>query len=326
MRALLGILLLVAAAAAATTFRLDGADPEGLVCVPLLREDTQAAVGTACVSIGPTAFNVSVTVTACMPVSVRVWVGLSQDAAPVQRLYPFKVTAPPCREKVWFLIPLSSLECDTLCDQLVWFSVRADIVCPASCELVPKACDESSMDCVSAWGNGCQFFSVHVLCDVQQDHCETAFAKGGASSTCFLDIGTLKANRWGWTNRLRAPPCSYSFVIWAGAGRCKTSSATAVGTLRVSYASGGTVTLQYVMSAGYGLQETHAYVGVNFLPLGQNGEPTVAPGQYPLSHESLGGALTDKFTVHDPSCTGQIYVIAHAVVCGGKLRGEPVEN
>jgi hypothetical protein len=58
---------------------------------------------------------------------------------------------------------------------------------------------------------------------------------------------------------------------------------------------------------------THLYVGSNRLPRDRRGRETVAPGQYPYGHDTLNNVTTDSYTV--TGLSGDIYVIAHAVVC-----------
>ncbi len=136
--------------------------------------------------------------------------------------------------------------------------------------------------------------------------CKTAFAFGGASATCFLDIENLQSNRWGWTNGPLAEG-SYIFDLYAAAGQCDLSKGTLVGEVTVVY-TGGTATVTYGVNPGFTLNEVHLYVGGGILPM-KDGQYTVAPGQYPYS-----GDGSAPFVISGLS--GDIYVIAHAVVCG----------
>lgn len=144
--------------------------------------------------------------------------------------------------------------------------------------------------------------------------------------TCFLALdldadGTGDFNRWGWTNGpLAASPTPYTFDLIAGAGQCK--GGTKVGTMTVAYdGSKATVTMQTSgtnPSSGlpYKLQETHLYVGSAPLAT-NNGEYTVAPGQYPTIHGELKGVSSDSYTV--TGLSGPIHVVAHATVSGFPL-------
>ncbi len=136
--------------------------------------------------------------------------------------------------------------------------------------------------------------------------CETAFAFGGTTATCFLEIEGLESNRWGWTNGPLVEG-SYTFDLYAAAGQCDLSKGTLVGGVTVVY-TGGTATVTYSVNAGFTLNEVHLYVGSGILPM-KDGEYTVAPGQYPYS-----GDGSEPFVLSGLS--GEIYVIAHAVVCG----------
>ncbi|UCH09801.1 MAG: hypothetical protein JSU61_11385 [Fidelibacterota bacterium] len=166
-------------------------------------------------------------------------------------------------------------------------------------------------------GSWATFFSVILTCDdggVDPEICETAFAFG---NTCFLDIdedgdGNGDFMRWGWTNGPLSEG-SYSFPIYAGAGQCDTTKGTLVGELTVEYFN-GTAVVTYNIDAPYSTDETHLYVGNEILPRNVNNEFTVAPGQYPIIHENLEGATIDSYTY--TGLSGDIYVVAHAVVCG----------
>jgi len=141
-------------------------------------------------------------------------------------------------------------------------------------------------------------------CD-PQGGCDTAFAYDGDVATCFLYIDKLGSNRWGWTNGPLGPG-TYTFDVYAGAGQCDLSKGTLVGTVTVDY-DGSTATVTYNINPDCTMSEAHVYVGSIQLPE-KDGSPTVAPGQYPAS-----GTTAGPYEVSDLS--GDIYVIAHAVVC-----------
>lgn len=155
-------------------------------------------------------------------------------------------------------------------------------------------------------GNWAMYFTYEIQeCQSQSSElqCETAFAYGGGLATCFLDLGF---SRWGWSNGPLGEG-TYTFDIWAAAGQCDTSKGVLVGTLTVEYYS-GTAAVTYTMYEGFTLDETHLYVGNEILPRDVKGNYTVAPGQYPYKD---GASAT--YTVEGLS--GDIYVVAHAVVC-----------
>ncbi|MEX0362901.1 MAG: hypothetical protein AB3N10_18145 [Allomuricauda sp.] len=146
------------------------------------------------------------------------------------------------------------------------------------------------------------------------DGCETGFAICAANlSNCFIDDGF---NRWGWT----IGPMSTSehlFRMFTGAGQCDTSKGKLAVGVSIDYDSEtGVAVVEYNAKEGYALKETHLYIGNDPYPMQQRGKklvPTVAPGQYPYKHGGLDGALTDTYTIEGLS--GEIYMIAHAVVC-----------
>jgi hypothetical protein len=130
--------------------------------------------------------------------------------------------------------------------------------------------------------------TVYVQCFVY----ETAFAKG-ENSRCFLEDGF---SRWGWTNKINYG--TYVMPVYAGAGQCM--GGTNVGTVTISYI-GSTVLFNFNLDAMYDLDETHVYAGKDKYPkmkVGRRTAYTVAPGQYYI----------------EPNLSGEIYVIAHAVV------------
>lgn len=144
----------------------------------------------------------------------------------------------------------------------------------------------------------------------EEAECETFFAKSDeTTATCFLDNGF---NRWGWTNGPLTTG-AYFFDLFAGAGQCDITKGAFVGILRVNYdEETGTATIDFEMLNGFVLSETHLYIGNDPYPTDNNGISTVAPGQFPYQHE-LDGVDFDSYTINDLS--GQIYIIAHGVVC-----------
>ncbi len=139
--------------------------------------------------------------------------------------------------------------------------------------------------------------------------CETAYAWGDGYARPFTEI--MEHAPWGWTNGPLGAG-SYTFNIYAGAGGGQPADGTLVGWLTIDY-DGATAIVTYDMAAGYTMDATHLYVGNAELPVKKNGKPTVAPGQYGNTHD-LDEATTDSYEI--TGLTGDIYVVAHAVVCG----------
>ncbi len=146
--------------------------------------------------------------------------------------------------------------------------------------------------------------------DTTAGGCNTIFAKGeDTNSTCFLNDGF---NRWGWS----IGPLSqgeYSFDIYGGAGQCDTQKGDLVGVLKVSYQS-DVIEVTYEANDGFVFNETHLYIGDAMYPTNNNGNATVAPGQFPHSHENLNGATSDSYTVTGMSGDA-IFIIAHGAAC-----------
>ena len=139
------------------------------------------------------------------------------------------------------------------------------------------------------------------------DSCETAF--GYFKENCFLNYDF---NRWGWTIGPLKDSSFNTYDIYSGAGKCNIGKGTLVGTLSVSYVD-GTVSVSYDMFEGYGLTETHLYVGNDMFPQKPNGQYTVAPGQYGNQNSFDIPVGSDSYDLD--GIEGDIYVIAHAVVC-----------
>jgi hypothetical protein len=195
----------------------------------------------------------------------------------------------------------------------------------------------------TAWGDGDRFvekgmwgtfFAIVLSCDCgvtpppPVKECETAFAYSGGTNpvdgdftNSFLDIDEDNDtvgdfNRWGWSNGAIGIG-SYNWDIYAGAGQSDISKGTLVGTLTVNYNADGTVDVSYDTNSPYYMDETHLYVGDEILPRNGNGDFTVAPGQYPTIHDELNEVTQDIYMFSGVS--GDIYVVAHAVVCGFEL-------
>lgn len=126
--------------------------------------------------------------------------------------------------------------------------------------------------------------------------CETAFARTNDGSNCFIGNGF---NRWGWSIGPLAEGTEETYEIYAGAGQCDISKGTLVGTVDISYVDGN-VSVTYNIDDSIVVSETHTYAGNDMFPTQKNGKPTVAPGQFTIQED----------------LSGEIFVIAHAVVCG----------
>jgi len=144
--------------------------------------------------------------------------------------------------------------------------------------------------------------------------CETAWAYS-PSAICFLDMSDITANRWGWSIGPLSEG-SAMFDIYAAAGQCDLNKGTYVGSLYVDY-SNGVATVEYEMVAGFHMEEIHLYVGstvVNEVVQGGKVKKTVAPGSFP---DVRSGLTSVSETVLVSGLSGDVYINAHAVVCGG---------
>ncbi len=220
-------------------------------------------------------------------------------------------------------MPLSDLGIvdDGTCNETVYVAAHA----------VVQSTDASgNTSTETAWGEGDNFvdqgswatyFTLNLTCDANNGSvgsCETAFAYSANAATCFIgadfdgDGNDDGINRWGWSNGPFAPGV-YTMDIYAGAGQCDLTKGTLTGTLTVDY-DGSTARVTYTTNAPFTMDETHLYVGTDPLAT-DNGEYTVAPGQYGNIND-LDDANYDAFTISNLS--GDIYVVAHAVVCSAQ--------
>ena len=92
-----------------------------------------------------------------------------------------------------------------------------------------------------------------------------------------------------------------------------------MGTFTVHYdGTAQTVTVTYNISLGFYLTEAHVFVGSGLFPL-NNGNITVAPGQYTVVDDPVpAGSENTYVAIIDVAYLGggDIYAIAHGVVCG----------
>ena len=166
------------------------------------------------------------------------------------------------------------------------------------------------------------YFSVELTCDDSVpptlDGCETVYAYGClADAHCFSEVAELeddfdpKPARWGWTNGPLAAG-TYYFDIYAGAGLCDLSKGTLVGMLTVVY-DGLDATVTYFTYEGFEMEEVHLYVGTEILPR-LDGDYTIANGH--LGHTMEFDTPVSEYSHTVGDLSGEIYVVAHAVVCG----------
>lgn len=338
---LVGLIAISVSGAHAYYHCLDGADDNGLVCEDLIAGQN-ILVGQVCVGITDTSITVSVSTESFVwnLDYTHLWVGINladvpitTTGNPIPGLFPY-TCEPTDDETCVFEI---EFEDGLPCDDTIWYALHAN---------VSRLLENDGTATETAWGNGDRFVdrgnwgtysSVYVFCNCEENPCqdpagcgvgcETAFAQYQPLNTCFLDIDNQPAfNRWGWSNGPLSTALSnpsqtitYDMDIWAGAGQCDTTKGTFVGHLIV-VVSADTITVSYNLGAGFSLQETHLYIGTEILQVVQQGRKyvqTVAPGQYPFSHENIDGVSTDTYEIDNVFAGEDIYVVAHGVVCSG---------
>jgi hypothetical protein len=143
--------------------------------------------------------------------------------------------------------------------------------------------------------------------------CETAFAYAeDPLGTCF--ITGFDYNRWGWSvGPLKCDGSTQTFKIYAAAGQCDITKGVYAGDL-VFTCAGGTATVTFESTTNL-FKETHMYVGHDQVYT-DKGKQIFAPGKYPQTHDSVGG-YSDGYTFTGLSEKKDVYLVAHASVCGG---------
>ena len=272
--------------------------------------------------------EVTYTTTGCWElVEAQLWIGtdLSQmpktsKGNPIPGLFPYKSGDITGLTTYTFIVPFTDLGFECGDTTTFYAAAHATLRCPNG---------DGSYQTQTGWGHGtritpkgswAEYFTFNIVCDgnILSEVCETAFAYGDNYAHCFItgldfspwNIPDNTFNRWGWTNGPLGAG-EYEFDIYVGAGQCDLSKGTLVGTLTVDY-DGSTADVTYAMDSGFTMDETHLYVGSEILPRDVNNNYTVAPGQYPYQHD-LDDATTDSYTV--TGLSGDIFVVAHAVVC-----------
>jgi hypothetical protein len=310
---------------------IDNANVEGAYCTDLLAGQTTDA-GDVCVAVDGADLQVTYITTGGWELTeAHLFVGESQEDMPQSRKGNPKIGNFPNNSgdisgatTHTFYVDLTQWGFDpnqTVCD------VRSLFV--AAHAAVRNSNGDGTYQTETGWGNGVPLvdrgswatgFYVDITCagdEPEPSGTETAFALGDGYATCFIDAdfdgdGSDDGfNRWGWSNG-QLSEGTYTFDIYAGAGKCDITKGTNVGTLSVVYA-GGTANVTFSMDASYYMLETHLYVGSEPLARNVNNEYTVAPGQYPTIHDGL-NATTDSYTV--TGLSGDVYVVAHATVGG----------
>ncbi|MCA9705125.1 MAG: hypothetical protein KDK70_04645 [Myxococcales bacterium] len=221
---------------------------------------------------------------------------------------------------------------DTACDP-----VKAYLAAHA---VVQHDDGSGSVQTETAWGDGerlvkkgswAEYFNMHLECKDEPEPppppvatCETAFAlAGNGDETCFIgadfdgDGNDDGFNRWGWSNAV-SPGTHMQWPVYAAAGQCNLGNGELVGHLTVDY-DGSSATVTFDRIGDFALDEEHLYIGSEPLPRDATGDYTVAPGQYPIVVE-LDDATQTSHTVD--GLGGDIYIVYHAVACGGFDDGD----
>jgi hypothetical protein len=295
--------------------------------------------GTVCTEVVGDDLVVTYTTTGCWELTeAHLWVGgnsgdypQSKKGNPIPGQFPNNSGDITGATEYSFTIPLADLgiECPTLPDDQYYVAAHAAMRCDED--------GDGTYQTETGWSDGDRFVSrgnwgtydtVTFTCECppcdeppSEVGCETAFAYSADTGTCFLDIdadndGVDDFNRWGWTIAITTAG-EYDFPIYAGAGQCDLTKGTLVGNLHVSY-DGMVLIATYEMAPGYQMDEVHFYAGNEILP-SNNGEFTVAPGQYPNIAEDLVEDFAAAYTWSIDWESDGFNIVAHAVVCGEGL-------
>jgi hypothetical protein len=107
---------------------------------------------------------------------------------------------------------------------------------------------------------------------------------------------------------------TYTLPLYTGNPSCDPDPENLVGEVTAYYDGvTGTLEVTYYMDADFSLNEVHTFVGCEMFPLGPNGKPTVAPGQY--TYNASGLDYLQELTVTFNGISTPFYLIAHAMAC-----------
>jgi hypothetical protein len=165
---------------------------------------------------------------------------------------------------------------------------------------------------LSSKGNWAMWFGLPLTCtgapvdppgdDVvaESPSCLSVWGRTEASTSFLHELGELP----GWMN---GPYQGGEYWL-----ALRSAQGDSVGRVRLVY-EGPEIVVQFAVSAGMVLDETHVFVGASKLPIDDQGVALQAPGLYPSVHLGLPDPTTDAHSV--PGVDGEQYVAAHAVVC-----------
>lgn len=307
-------------------------DGSGMVCSTLYAGQTIDA-GTVCVSSdGTDLFVTYVTTGGWELTEAHLWVGANTADMPQTKQGNPKIGNFPGNSgditgEIFYEFTISLAD-------LGFFYPSVDVVYfLAAHAALQRDNGDGTFQTETGWGDGSRFvergmwgtFSSFTLtCESDpgpepKGERETAFACGGDLALDFLQLdlngdGKDDFNRWGWTN-LISPGNTYTFPIYAGAGQSDITKGTWVGDLEVTYSSDGALNVVYIMFEGFTMQEMHIYAGSEPVPTNENGDYTVAPGQYSVVQDEIPAAGWSHAWVVGDGFSGNLYLIAHAVVC-----------
>ncbi len=183
--------------------------------------------------------------------------------------------------------------------------------------------------------DGVYVFAYGICTDTEDPQaCETAFAKfeNIETSDSDLEIGYVLTNKssdnpegypmlsitakWGWAGNIKDDG-TYTYDIWAAAGKNDTSKGYLVGDLSVTK-DGNSVNVTYSMDSGYVMDELHLFA-MDTKPTGTaNGQFKYGDSASSGVFENLNGGEETQFTLNfdltDNDGDG-IWFIAHSVVC-----------
>ncbi len=165
---------------------------------------------------------------------------------------------------------------------------------------------------LSSKGNWAMWFGLPLSCtgapvdppgdDVvaESPACLSVWGRTAASTSFLHELGGLP----GWMN---GPYQGGEYWL-----ALRSEQGDSLGRVRVVY-EGPEIVVQFAVSSGMVLDETHVFVGASKLPVDGQGGALQAPGLYPSVHLGLPDPTTDAHAV--PGVDGEQHVAAHAVVC-----------
>ena len=180
---------------------------------------------------------------------------------------------------------------------------------------IPDGCDVEECDGLDNDGDGEIDEDLNCGSDTI-DECQTAFSRlASDNAICFDNVPGFSSPRWGWTNLMPSTNGTTTLDLYAGAAQCDISKGALIGEVQVTY-DNGSIDVAVSTVSGVIMNELQLYAGSEELPRDNQGDFTVAPGQYPYKYEPGNEFTSYTFSGIDVNgANNGYYLILHSEVC-----------